>query len=317
MSPRVCAVILNYNGKEKLDAFLKSFPKTDYPDYKVVVVDNGSTDGSEKMVRESYPWADLLRLEENRGFSGGNNDGIRYAFGKYAPAYVILLNNDMEVCDRNWMGEMIRAAEATPGAGVIGCKLLSDGNRIQHAGGKFSLSRESFHPAEGEPDDGSHDLVHDADYITGACLMISRAALLKAGLLDERYNPIYFEDAEYCCRARRAGFRIIYDGKASLMHYHDRGRTPQAVLWRQMGYYSGWTKNRIRFVLLNLPPWWLPILIPRIFAVAVIGRDEQGRLGIMPSPLARLGVVFSGILSALGGRPPVFRPLEAPPAKEF
>ncbi len=311
----VCAIILNFNGRGKLDIFLRSFRKTRYQDYKVVVVDNGSTDSSMDDFRESYPWVDLLALKENQGFSGGNNAGIRYAVRKYDPGCVILLNNDMEVTDPGWMGELVRAATEEPRAGVVGCKLLSEGNIIQHAGGRFGPFIESSHPHSGETDDHSLDVVRDVDYVTGACFLMSRQALERAGVLDERYNPIYYEDSEYCCRVRRLGMRVIFDGKASLMHYHDRGRPPPRQQWLDLGFYRLSVRNKVRFILFNLPFWWWPTLFSRIIATSVIGRDMSGRLGLLPHAGSRLAAVFSAFAAALGSPSPLNTALRAGPAK--
>jgi GT2 family glycosyltransferase len=312
--PLVCALIINYNGRKLLDGLLRTFRKTDYPNYKVVVVDNGSTDGSMEGFEKEYPWADLLSLGKNMGFSGGNNAGIRYAVRKYGPGYVLLLNNDMEVLEPGWMSEMVRAAETEPGAGIIGCKLLMPGGIIQHAGGSFSPLTISLHPHAFEKDGPAFDAIKDMDFVTGACLLIKREVLEKAGLLDERYNPIYYEDCEYCARARRRGFRVIYDGKASMQHY--RPGASEAVVGLDEGFFRRWTRNRIRFVLFNLPFWWWPVIFARIFASAFIARDPRKKVFIAHGIPRRIGIIVASFVQVLRTRSPLNISLEGPDSGE-
>jgi GT2 family glycosyltransferase len=300
--PLVCAIIINYNGRDLLERFLATFGMTDYPNYRLVVVDNGSTDGSMETFGQDHPAIDLLSLKPNLGFSGGNNAGMRHAVAKYDPAYVLLLNNDMEVLEPGWLTELVRAAESEPGAGAVGCKLLMPGGLIQHAGGRFSPSLVAYHPFENTVDDHSHDGIHDSDFVTGACLLIKREVLEKVGLLDQGFNPIYFEDCDYCARVRRAGYRVIYDGKASLQHYNPRA--PRKNFSLEDRKYGGWNSNRIRFVLLDLPFYWWPLILPRIFLGAFAGRDESGRLRIARTFPRRLMLVLGGLAKALLHRAP-------------
>ena len=295
--PLVCALILNYNGRDLLEKLLSTFGKTSYQNYRLIVIDNGSTDGSMEGFGKAHPEAELLSLPQNRGFSGGNNAGIRHAIERYNPAYVLLLNNDMEVLEPGWMSELVRAAESEPRAGAVGCKLLMPGGLIQHAGGRFSPKDVTSHPSYKEKDDGSHDQVSDADFVTGACLLIKREALAKAGLLDEAYNPIYFEDCDYCARVRKAGYRVIYDGKARMQHFNPR--SPEKPFALDNRKFNPWNSNRVRFVLLDLPFYWWPLIFPRILLGIILARDENGRMHLAPGPHARLAAVLRGFWSAI------------------
>ena len=109
--PLVAIIILNWNGKHLLRTCLSSlFKLTDYPNYKVIVVDNGSTDGSVEYVKKHFPKADILALDKNYGYAKGNNEGIKYALKKYNPDYVLLLNNDTKIIQKDWLCRAVKSA---------------------------------------------------------------------------------------------------------------------------------------------------------------------------------------------------------------
>ena len=214
--PSVSIIILNWNGKKLLKDCLSSlFKLTDYPNYKVIVVDNGSTDGSVEYVKKHFPKADILALDKNYGFSKGNNEGIKYALKKYNPDYILLLNNDTEIIQKDWLTRMVEVAESDKKIGIVGCKLVYPDGRIQHAGvDVFSLT----HYGWGEEDKGQWDEIKEVLAISGACFFIKRSLIKKIGLLDEIYSPYWGEETDFCMRAIRAGFKIVYVGHSTLIH---------------------------------------------------------------------------------------------------
>ncbi len=308
--PLVCALIINYNGRKLLDAFLPTFKKTDYANYKVIVVENGSTDSSMSDFESAYPWVDLLRLEKNQGVAGGTNAGMRYAVEKYDPDYVLHLDNDMEVLEPGWLSELVRVAETEPRVGIVGLKLITPGSIINYAGGRLSPFSASYHPFMGQKDDHSHDKIEDTDFICGACQLIKRVVLENIGLFDERYNPIYFEDAEFCARAKRFGYRIIYDGKVSMQHY--KPGTPAGILSLNDKFYEIWIRNRVRFILFNLHFYWWPILFARLFFSVFFARNEKNRLFFAITFPRRLVFLARGLLSALASPSSLNTQLRAP-----
>jgi GT2 family glycosyltransferase len=213
--PRVCIIVLNWNGKELLKDCLSSlFKLTDYPNYKVIVVDNGSTDGSVEYVKKNFPKADVLALDKNYGFPKGNNKGIKYALKKYKPKYILLLNNDTKIVQRDWLKKLIETAESDEKIGVVGCKLLYPDKKIQFAGGSL------FHGHIGyrEYDKGQYDKICRPEFITGACFLIKKSLIDSIGLLDETLGPLFYEDVDYCIRAKEKGFKVIYNGFIKLVH---------------------------------------------------------------------------------------------------
>jgi len=269
--PQVCIVILNWNGKEWLQKCIPSLKKTRYRNYKVIVADNGSADGSQAYVKRQG--IDLVALDRNYGFAGGNNRGTEYALKKYVCEYVLLLNNDIEVIQPEWLKIIVETAERR-NAGIVGCKLLLPDGRIQHAGGYFHPVRIAAHRGVLKKDDGQYDDEKEMDYVTGAAFMISRSLIEKIGLLDENYFPIYFEEADYCRKAKQAGFAVVYTGKAKLVH-HTSATTSREQ--EDKRYYI-WEKNRMRFVQRNFPLLWKPSAYSRILAGAIFSRAPLQRL---------------------------------------
>lgn len=235
-------VIVSLNGAAALPLCLRSIFAIDSEDYEVIVVDNGSTDDTSKVVKEGFPKAELIRSERNLGFAGGNNVGIDAAKGDV----VVLLNDDTEV-HPNYFKALRDAASRLSDWGVLGCKLLyPDKKTIQHAGAAIKPNAHTMHFGNGETDEGQYDEIRECDYVTGAAFAINRRALDAIGALDAGYFPIYFEEVDYCFRAKKAGLKSYYIPDAVVYHYESR--TTKVL---SFGFYVKYNKNRIRFVIKN------------------------------------------------------------------
>jgi GT2 family glycosyltransferase len=217
-APRVAVVVLNYNGKDVTLKTLASLVELRYPAYDVIVVDNGSTDGSYAAVAAAFPALTQLRVEENRGISHGLNHGLRHAL-EHGYDHVLACNNDVEA-DPDMLGELVRAIESDPSIGCVGPKTYyyADRERLWSAGGvlrfKESVTRER---GMGEIDRGQYDRDGEVDYVNGCAILMRRSALVAAGLWDPAYY-LGVEDADWCVRARRQGFRCRYAHRARLWH---------------------------------------------------------------------------------------------------
>ncbi|OYT25508.1 MAG: hypothetical protein B6U95_09135 [Thermofilum sp. ex4484_82] len=237
--PLVAIVILNWNGKKLLKTCLSTlFQLTNYPNYKVVVVDNGSIDGSIEIVKKYFPKVDVLALGKNYGFVKGNNEGIKYVLKKYSPDYILLLNNDTKIIQKNWLTEMVKVAESDEKVGIVGCKMLSPTRKITV--GRVLIFRKSI---------GECNRSCDVDAVSGACMLISRDLISSIGLLDEVYSPYYFEDTDYCWRAKKKGFRIIYHGKATIIHLKGSSMKMQEPIYN----FFIRTKNGLIFTFRYFP----------------------------------------------------------------
>jgi len=196
---------------------LDSLACLDYPNYQIIVVDNGSTGGEAAELRARYPSAVVLEAGTNLGFTGGNNVAIRYALEQGAD-YVFLLNNDTEV-DPQMLKRLIEVAESDPGVGVVGPKILyhSEPETIWSAGGIVEPVGRPVNLGLDERDEGQHDALKKVEWVTGCALLIRSSVVRQIGLLDERFF-IYFEESDWCRRVREAGFKIYYVPTARLWH---------------------------------------------------------------------------------------------------
>lgn len=281
MEPFVSIIIVNWNeGKMIRDCLISIKDHTDYPNFNVIVVDNGSTDGSVEMIQRKFPWVKLIK-NEIPYFARANNMGIKYAL-KEGADYVFLLNNDTKMIHRDWLTRIIEIPEANPNVGIVGCKLIYPDGRIQHAGGKIDVksSEVAFNYGAGKLDNGSYDEVKDVDYVTGAAFLIRKEVLQKIGLLDERFSPIYFEETDYCARAKMAGYRIIYNPRTKIVHREGitvKKRLPQRHYLMH--------KNRIRFMLLNFPLKQLPGRLKHefktIIASVIVRKDKTRKTSLL------------------------------------
>jgi GT2 family glycosyltransferase len=201
------AVVLNWNGGDDTLAALASLKGV-----PTICVDNGSTDGSDRLVEQRFPNVELIRTAANLGFAGGNNIGIRHALGLGAD-WVLLLNNDA-VAEAGLAAALDRAARARPDAGLLACKVLSeDGRTVQYAGAGFN----KWLGYSGRVRTSGPDELRDVARADGAAMAVSRAAVDQAGLLDLELFA-YVEDVEWSLRIRRAGFAVVFVPDARARH---------------------------------------------------------------------------------------------------
>jgi GT2 family glycosyltransferase len=243
---KIYIIILNWNGLADTLECLESLGAIDYPDFDVVVVDNGSHDDSCREIRSRYPNVHVLENRENLGFAEGNNVGIRYAIEQGA-GYVFLLNNDTSV-DPHVLTELMRAANRFGGAGVFGPVIYyhAEPERIWCAGATWSpLHGHAEHVTDRTPDD-----VAETGYVCGCALFISTAIVHKIGLMDARFF-LTFEEADWCYRAARAGFKSYCVPRARIWHKISAsfGGSSSPVI----SYFLA--RNALLWAERNLNPW--------------------------------------------------------------
>lgn len=215
----VCVVVLNWNQHALTASCVRSLLALDYSDYRIVVVDNGSQDGSaEKLRAEFGDRVHIIVNPTNLGFAAGNNVGIRYALANGAQ-FIMLLNNDT-VVSPGLLEPLISVLKSRQGVAAVTPKILyyHAPNRIWAAGGRIRWLRgDARSRGQGEVDHGQYDQPQIVDYATGCCLLIPRWAFERVGLLDEGYFA-YYEDTDWCMRARKIGLEIRYEPRASIRH---------------------------------------------------------------------------------------------------
>lgn len=294
----MAAVVLNYNGKDLTLQALESVRRLSYPSFDVVVVDNGSTDGSPEAVAAAFPDVELVRTEENLGPAGGYNLGMVWAMER-GYDYLLILNNDVEV-HPEMLTELVRVAESDPAIGCVGPKtyFFSDRRRLASAGGvirfKESVTRER---GQGALDRGQYDRDQEVAYVNGCGMLIRREAIEAAGLWD----PVFFlsvEDADWCMRARRRGFRCHFAHRAIL--YHMVSDTT-GVYTPSKNFQTG--RSSAVFVRRYAGPWqWATYLAFHAAALPVAWLRELRR-GNQAAAVAKGRGVLAGLRAPLP-RPP-------------
>jgi GT2 family glycosyltransferase len=214
-------VILNWNGQRWLEQFLPAVVERSARHARVIVADNGSTDGSVAWVRSNLPAVEVIRMPENQGFAGGYNEALQQVDAKY----FVLLNSDVEVTD-GWVLALRDHLEANPDMAACQPKMLSHRNRstFEHAGaaGGF-IDRNGYPFCRGrifeltEKDSGQYDDDRDVFWATGACLMIRAEAFRAAGGFDATLFA-HMEEIDLCWCLRRMGWRIGYTSTAKVYH---------------------------------------------------------------------------------------------------
>ena len=266
--PRIVVVILNWNGRDDTLECLESVEKIDYPNFGVIVVDNGSCDDSVAAIHAAFPRVEVIETGANLGFSGGNNAGIKRAL-ELGADYVLLLNNDTEV-DERLLRAFVSAAERFPNAAAFSAKIyfFHDRYRIWHAGTRWDSDTCRFvHIGEGLQDDHDGDVIAcETDYACGCAFFVAAARLQKIGLLDDAFF-LYFEETDWCYRARRAGYASVF--------------VPEAKLWHKVAVSFGGdgsplaiyfvTRNRLLWAARHARFWSRP----RIYANAIRSLMQQ------------------------------------------
>ncbi len=241
--PWVDIIVLNWNGLTDTLQCLQSLKRIDYPAYRVVVVDNGSADGSPVFIRKRFPEVTLMENGENLGFAGGNNIGMRRAFENGAD-YVLLLNNDTEVAP-DFLRLLVATTESDSRIGVAGPIIYyyEEPRIVWSAGGRLDWRGRTWMMGLNELDTGQfgEDYRH-VDFVTGCAMLVKVAVLQQVDMLDERFFA-YFEEVEWCVRARRSGFMIVNVPNAKVWHKIPLDARENSPL---VHYYM--TRNRLLFL---------------------------------------------------------------------
>jgi GT2 family glycosyltransferase len=226
---RLSVIITNRNTRDVLRACLVSLlPDLKRGDVEVIVVDNGSTDGSVEMVQSEFPQVRVLAMGENRGFAVANNAGMQIAAGDY----FLILNSDTEILG-DALSRICDYMDAHPDIGVIGPKLLNTDGTLQYSCRRFPSFRTAFFhryslmtrlfprnrfSQQYLMTDVGHDNIMDVDWVSGAALVVRRKVVDTVGGLDEGFF-MYAEDVDWCYRIKQAGWRVVYFPEARIMHH--------------------------------------------------------------------------------------------------
>lgn len=285
---RVLVIVVHWNGLELTDRCLRSLLRLTHPGTELLVIDNGSTDGSAAELRARFPAVEVLRLEENRFYAGGANRGLRRAVAQGCD-FAIILNNDTEAAP-DLVERLVEVAESDPAIGFVGPKIvyLDRPEILWSAGGRIDWWRGMFHHhGLRRPDGPPFDRGRDVDYLTGCCILATRRALIDVGYLDPAFH-MYSEDADWCVRARALGYRVVYAPRAVLAHQVSAasggGLTPYKMYHR--------VHSNFLFFRRHARPWhWLsiPLCLPLEFAWFAAGELRRGNRRVVGAAFRALG----------------------------
>jgi len=302
---KVFLIILNWNGGKMTVNCLRSLEgiKTDGVDVEIIVVDNGSTDNSLKLIEDfkfkiedSHLRLKVLRNKTNLGFAEGNNKGIRYALEEGAD-FICLLNNDTRVSP-DFLLHLIKVAESGEKIGIVGGKIYFErgyefhkeryklnelGKVIWYAGGEIDWDNVyATHRGVDEVDCGQYEVQVETEYVNGCLMLIKREVFEKVGFFDPKYF-LYFEENDFCQKALKAGFKLVF--------------TPKAVIWHLNAGSSGsgsplhdyfLTRNRLLFGMRWAPLRSKIALIKESVKLLFSGRKWQ-KIGVKDFYLRKFG----------------------------
>jgi GT2 family glycosyltransferase len=211
-SPRVVILIVTWNQKEVTLACLRSLRSLDYDDYFILLIDNGSRDGTKEAVGREFPGVRIIETGANLGFIGGVNAGLKELPAE-KPDYLLLLNNDTEA-EPQFLRTLVSAAESHPEGGIFGPTIFyyDRPREVWFAGGRYRWYR-----GFGQHLTEISDSIREVDYITGCAMLVRAETLGRIGPMDERLF-LYCDDVDWCLKARRSGYRVLYVPAAAVYH---------------------------------------------------------------------------------------------------
>jgi GT2 family glycosyltransferase len=291
MALPVAIILINWNNESDTAECLESCQALDYPDCSIIVVDNGSGDGSGRRLRERFPGVEVIETGCNLGFAGGNNVGIRHALENRA-GLVWLLNNDT-VVDPGALTALIDVAERDRTVGMVGSKIsyYEAHDKLWYAGGNLDdrTPYQCSHRGLNEEDRGQYDDTGETGFVTGCSLLVRREVIEQIGLLDEKLF-LYFEDTDWGARARRSGWKLMYAPLSIVLH--KASASLGGMESPLMRYYLA--RNILYFIRKNYPRVFFRAFGFDLFQNVIV-MVKKGRL-------SAAGWALRGIVDFLRGR---------------
>lgn len=286
--PKVSIIMLVWNSYDVTRDCLLSLRKLNYPAFETVLVDNGSVDGSGERIAREFPEVQFIRNEQNLGFTGGNNVGMRYALKKGAN-YLLLLNNDT-IVSPNFLTEMIRVAETSEQIGMVVPKIyyFEPSDKIWYAGGAYVRWKTfPIHFGVRQRDDGSYNEIKEVSFATGCALLVRGETARKVGLLDDTFFLSY-EDVDWSARTLEAGYKAMYVPSSVIWHRDSYDTKRNAGMARREFYNI---RNAVLCARKHLPLYQLPLFV---FSMAVYVGYVTLR-SIAQSDFKRAAALYQGV----------------------
>lgn len=300
--PLVSVIIVNWNGACHLSECFESLSAQTYRDFEVIIVDNGSTDGSVEFITTHFPWVILVKLATNFGFATGNNKGFEHASG----TYIAILNNDTRA-EPDWLERMVAVADANPRVGMIGCRTCVYDNRdiVDTIGGRIcrdGMSRGAFRLRSFA--ELGLQTVEEGLYPSGCAALYKRDMLDEIGFFDDEFFA-YAEDTDLGLRGRLAGWETLIATDAVVHHrYSGTGGvfSPLKLYLVERNHYWVAIKN-FPLPLLLLLPFWTCVRYALQFFVVLTGRGSGAEFRSSTSPKECLVALAKATRDALTGLP--------------
>jgi GT2 family glycosyltransferase len=294
VSSKVSVVVLCFNGIELTIGCLDSIQKQDYPEVEIILVDNGSKDGTIPIISEKYPQALWIQNRENLGYALGNNLGIEYALSRGADA-VFLVNNDTRLHE-SCISSLMNTLQNDTKIGIIGPMVYTwDQNKtISSAGGMVECQMaHAVNVGMGEKDTGQYTARY-VDFVNGCGIMVRREALQRVGGLDPLFF-MYWEETDWCMRTKKAGFEVYFNPAGKMDH-----KAP--ILSTDLGattlYYI--TRNRFLFFKRHTPLSQRLPTLARSLKGTVSGIRENRKNGKMAHAKAMRWALWHAVIGHWG-----------------
>ncbi len=255
--PKIAIIIINWNGKHLLKECLSSAENQDYDNFKIILADNGSKDGSVEFVKEKFPKVEVVELKENTGFAKANNIGMHKAFEDPEIEYIALLNNDA-MAEKSWLSEMVKVIKQDEKIGSVAPKILKYRRRdiVDSIGNMIHLDGTGISCCMNEVDNGQYNKIVEIFGVNGCSCLYSKKLLEDVQVDSDFFDSdffLYLEEVDLNWRARLRGWKCFTAPSAVVYHKHSE----TTVLYSPLkAFYVN--RNRNFVIIKNYPPFLLP-----------------------------------------------------------